>query len=99
MSQSVTYVGPYPDVLVWLDDEKFVVMEPGGVYDVPDAVAANLLEQGAVVHASASGSGEPPQSATKDEWAAYRTAQGHLVEGLTKAALIELPDTPVELEA
>lgn len=96
MAQSVTYVGPYPEVVVWLDDDNFAVMSPGGVYDVPDDVAANLLEQGAVVHASAAGDGAPPHSATKDEWSAYRTAQGHVVDGLTKTELIELPDAPAE---
>lgn len=99
MSKSVTYVGDYPEVVVWVTDDEFVVMHQGDTYDVPDGDRLDaLIEQGAVIVAAHGGGGAPPHSATKDEWSAFRAAQGHDVEGLTKAELIDLPDTPANEE-
>lgn len=65
--------------------------EPG---DVPDDVGHRLIrEQPGVFSTQA----HPQVSAAKDEWAGFRAGQGHVVEGLTKQELIDLPDDPAEL--
>lgn len=94
MSKSVTYVGP-AEVNVQLEVGRYVNVRPGGTVELPDDIADELVERGEALHASTtSDSGAPPQSATKEEWAAFRAAQGHDVDGLTKHDLIDLPDTP-----
>lgn len=100
MSKSVTYVGPTPaDGSViqfgeFGDPAGVTLVVTGDTVDLPDAVADELVDRGDAIHASATGHGEPPQSATKDEWSAYRAAQGWDIDGLTKQELIDLPDTP-----
>jgi hypothetical protein len=95
MSKSVTFVGPEADLSVQLDVGQFAYVERGDSVDLPDDIADELVERGQFVHASSTAdNGAPPKSATKDEWSAFRAAQGHDIEGLTKDELVELPDTP-----
>jgi hypothetical protein len=93
----VTYVGPNTDGVVVEPTfgTQFYVAHRETV-EVDEDVAERLVEQGEFVHAAAGGDGAPPKGAPKDEWSAYRAAQGHDVDGLTKDELIELPDTPQE---
>lgn len=93
----VTYVGPNTDgVFVQPEFGSRVYAAPGETIDVADDVAGRLVEQGEFIHAAAGGDGAPSKSAPKDDWLAWRAAQGHDVDGLTKDELIELPDTPEE---
>lgn len=92
MSKSVTFVGPEADLSVQLDVGQFAYVERGESVDLPDDIAEELVARGQFVHATDSGA--PPKSASKDEWAAYRAAQGHDVDGLTKDELVDLSDTP-----
>lgn len=96
MSKSVTYVGAHGGgVNVQLEVGQYVYADHSGPVDLPDDIADELVDRGEFVYASAaSESGAPAKSASKDDWAAYRTAQGHDVDGLTKDDLIDLPDTP-----
>lgn len=107
--KSVTYVGPYgpatdpdtgdvlPGVRIPVDElGNLVWASAGDIIELPDHIADELVERGEAVHTS-SASGAPPKSASKDDWAAYRAAQGHDVDGLTKDELIALPDTPPEV--
>lgn len=68
-----------------------VFMAAGVETDVPDELAHALVdEQPGVFSTTAT----PQKSASKESWAAFREAQGHDVDGLTKEQLVELPDTP-----
>lgn len=68
-----------------------VVMVAGVEADVPDELGHALIgEQPGVFSTTAL----PQRSASKEAWAAFREAQGHDVDGLTKEQLIELPDIP-----
>lgn len=96
MSKSVTYVGPTPaDGSViqfgdFGDPATQVLVVTGDTVELPDAVAEELIERGDAVHATSSG--DPPKTAPKEEWEHFRAAQGHDIEGLTKADLIDLED-------
>lgn len=56
MTKSITYVGPYPEVVIHVDDdlEAFVVVHPGDTFEASDDRAAALIEQGAAEPARAS---------------------------------------------
>lgn len=113
MPKSVTYVGPYgpatdpdtgdvlPGVRIPVDDVgNLVWASSGDTVELPDHIADELVERGEFVHASAaSDTGAPPHAATKAEWEAFRAAQGHEVDGLTKDQLMALPDTAPSQEA
>jgi hypothetical protein len=94
----VTYVGGHGGgVNVQLEVGSYVFADHSGPVDLPDDIADELVDRGEFVYASAaSESGAPAKSAGKDDWAAYRMAQGHDVEGLTKDELVALPDTAPE---
>lgn len=95
----LTYIGPDgAGVSVPYIDGDIVFAHGVPVDDVPDELAHRLLDEQPAWWSSPGVDPSPAKSASKDEWVAFRSAQGHDVEGLTKDELIDLPDVPAANE-
>jgi hypothetical protein len=93
----LTYRGELPDgVVLDRDTYREYAFEHGKAFEVPDEFGRRLIEEQPGLYGSEDYSAAPAKSAHRDEWEAYRAAQGHDVDGLTKAQLIELPDQPAQ---
>ncbi len=65
-------------------------VQGGPSYDAGDEILVDGSADVVALGLAADDTDPPNQSSTKDEWAAYRSAQGHDIEGLTKQTLIDL---------
>lgn len=63
--------------------------DEGDTIDIDKTKAEHWVAIG-LATASDDGDDAPARSATKDEWATHRAAQGHDVDGLTKQQLIDI---------
>lgn len=95
----VTYTGALPEGVVYDRDtntnHEFV---KGRAFEVSDELGRRLRDQSPADWASKEYDPAPAKSASKADWEAYRAVQGHVVDGLTKDELIDLPDTPADKE-
>lgn len=95
----VTYSGASPDVVVYdrFTDREYV-FTAGNALEVPDDLGQRLADQAPADWTAKGYEPGPAESAEKAVWVEYRTAQGHVVDGLTRQQLIDLPAAPARNE-
>ncbi|CAN5837607.1 hypothetical protein BH24ACT5_BH24ACT5_04700 [soil metagenome] len=64
--------------------------DEGDTIDIDKTKAEHWIAIGLATASDDDGDDAPARSATKDEWATHRAAQGHDVDGLTKSELVDL---------